>query len=255
MHKQFLWRVLEYIFPRGVHRDISGIRLRLPIRFHRYYPADYEAANVAFINAHVPREGVVLDIGAQIGLMTKLFADLVGPHGNVYAFEPTPLTFRYLQMTIAINEVSDRVSANNVAISEKTETCLFNVSEFDIDASNSLMNTQGLRRTRAISVQTISIDEFITNNQVKKVDFIKIDVEGAELKVLLGARATISMHKPAIQLALHPQFLPDATASLEMIYNFLDKMEYQIWRNSNQLTEQEFVNNSDLFDVHVLPKF
>lgn len=254
MHKRFLWQTLEHIFPRGIQREISGISLKLPIRFHRYYPADYEANNVAFINAHVPRNGIVLDIGAQIGLMTKLFADLVGPHGKVHAFEPTPLTFLYLQKTIAINNIADRVSANNMAISEETGTCLFNVSDFDIDAANSLMNLQGLRHTRAIPVQTTSIDRFITNNRVKKIDFIKIDVEGAELKVLLGARETIAEHKPTMQLALHPQFLPNTTASLEMIYDLLDKLEYQIWHYSRQLTKQEFVQFIDLFDVHVLPR-
>ena len=251
--KQIIYKLLEGFFKNGIKTEISGISLKLPFRFYRYYESDYEIENVTFFKKNVKQKDTVIDIGAQIGLMTKLFADLVGEHGKVYSFEPTPKTFSVLKDTIKINDIEKIVSPIQQAVSDKKGTAIFNVSDVDIDAANSLSNSTRNHATSGIEVNITSVDEFVKDMSISKINFLKIDAEGAEYYVLLGAKNTIEKHKPIINLALHPLALTDFNSSLQGIYDFVKNENYKIIYKSNSIDEKDFVNHKNLFDVQLIP--
>lgn len=251
--KKLIYKILEFFFKNGVKAVISGIQIRLPFRFYRYYERDYEAENISFFRKSIKRNDFVMDIGAQIGLMSKLFADLVGPNGNVFSFEPTPMTFGVLKQTLKLNGIENIVHPVQEAVSDKNGKAIFNISEIDIDASNSLTNLNKGEHVKGIEVNVTSIDEFVKKNLLKKVDFIKIDAEGAEYFVLVGATNTITEHRPIINLALHPAAINNFNSSLKEIYEFIIIKNYHIIYRSNDMNEKDFISKENLFDVQLLP--
>lgn len=93
--KELAYRVGDVLtFGRGVPRHISGQILRIPLRYFRYFPADYELNNIKFIHNYVHRDMTVVDVGAHIGLMSVILAQKVGPGGRVIAFEAPHLDTR-----------------------------------------------------------------------------------------------------------------------------------------------------------------
>jgi FkbM family methyltransferase len=252
--KTIVYSLLSLLYPNGKKTCISGINIRLPLRYARYYEADYEKENVLFFKTYIKPNNTVIDIGAQIGLMTKLFSDLVGKEGRVYAFEPTPKTFETLKKTIQLNEIAAIAHPIMMAAAEGKKKSFFNISSIDIDAANSLSNTERNAHTYSIEVDVTSVDHFVSEQGIKQVDFIKVDAEGAEYFVLLGARNTILKNKPLINLALHPKEIKAMHSSLKNIYELIEELNYNVFYKENMISMESFVKQNNLFDVQLIPK-
>jgi FkbM family methyltransferase len=177
-------------FPHG-----ESVRLAAAYRQVVWNSEEYEAFR------QVVRSGTTaLDVGANLGGYTVLLAHWVGPGGRVHAFEPAPGARAGLCRHLAMNGVADRVSVHAEALSAGTGTARFQA--VGIQGDNRLMpgGTAG-----GIEIRTTSIDEFCAIEGVRP-GFIKLDVEGAELDVLKGARATIAAAGDALELyvEMHP---------------------------------------------------
>jgi FkbM family methyltransferase len=145
----------------------------------------------------VVRSGdVAYDIGANLGLHMALLSRLVGPSGRVLAFEPNP-ALRHLLDRTARGAGNCRVHA--VALSDVTETATLFVPE-DHSMGSLADWTNGRRgRTRHVACRQVQLDDLIAEG-FPVPDFIKCDVEGAELKVFRGARQTINRASAPIVL-------------------------------------------------------
>lgn len=134
-------------------------------------------------------EGVVLDVGANIGTTSAIFSQHV-PEGQVYAFEPGPNAFAALEANIAANGLSN-VKPINLAVCAKPGTVRFveNSAYGHITADGS-----------GSDVASGTIDDFVASRALKRVDLIKIDVEGFERDVLAGAAETIEKFAPVIYM-------------------------------------------------------
>jgi FkbM family methyltransferase len=135
----------------------------------------------------------VLDIGAHTGYMTLLLADLVGPQGRVYAFEPASRIFSLLKTNIEINHLS-QVSIFQLALCDRASRVPLYLNPIN-DGNNSLGNMKDNSDFAGINledhqelVQTDTVDHFLSTHGIDHVDAIKIDVEGAEPLVFSGAR-------------------------------------------------------------------
>jgi FkbM family methyltransferase len=195
----------------------------------------------------------VIDIGAHIGLLSTIIAQKVGRSGKVYAFEPTPSTFKLLQKTVAINNQSNVVVPFRKAVSDKSGTATFYITDLPAHNSNSIINN---KRTYAnehgIEVEVISVDDFVSAQKLSKIDMIKIDAEGAEFAVLKGAAKTIDLYKPKIILALHPEGIVNFGDSLAEIWDFIISKNYEVCFKSEKMTKELFVSQKELFDVFLL---
>jgi len=128
----------------------------------------------------------VMDVGANVGLLTRQFCQRVGKGGRVYAFEPDPLTFRFLEFN---TQPFKNKELTQFAVSDNQGPALLHLN-FTSGTGNSLL-TQG-HSTESVPVNCISLDEFLKQRGNPSVDVIKIDVEGAELSVLRGMRQTMA---------------------------------------------------------------
>ena len=253
MIKEIIYKIADIALRgKGVEVNISGIKLRLPTRYYKYYGSEYEKDSIAQMKKEIHSGQTVIDIGAQLGLMTKLFADLVGQEGKVYAFEPTPSTFSLLKKTIAINNINNIARPVQKAVSNEKGVATFNISEQEASNANSLSKNNN-DHTRGIKVELISVDDFVKEFKINKIDYIKIDAEGAEFAVLKGAEKTIKKDRPKMLLALHPEAIHNFGDSLEVIWDFILLNNYSIEYEGKPITKQQFVQEKNLFDVHLFP--
>ena len=146
-----------------------------------------------------PRDTVV-DVGANFGWYSTLFAKLAGPTGRVFAFEPVPSTYDRLTDNLERNGLSHNVTAVRSAVGEQP-------GEVDVyvfgDLSHSCASLSPLDQDNFKTVQApiVNLDDFLCEQQIAQVDFLKCDVEGSELAVLKGCRRLLSAPAAPIVMA------------------------------------------------------
>lgn len=145
---------------------------------------------------------VVVDIGGYIGIFSLLASERVGDKGCVYAFEPVPRNYERLMRNLKVNQVKN-VNAYNLGLSDKNETLSFSVPR-ENPAESSLAGswtelTSGTKLNKdMIKAKLMPFDQFYKDKNLSRVDIVKIDVDGAELKVLKGMRNTLSNSNDAV---------------------------------------------------------
>ncbi len=146
----------------------------------------------------------VLDIGANAGLLTVPFAKAHVPEGRVIAFEPDANVCRQLRINAALNDLSN-VLIEPVALQDDPSLAKLSLNVREALDGDGLLNkgistiqSIGLHAKGTSVVAASTVDKYVKNNKLGKVDFIKIDVEGAEYRVVKGARETIKRDHPII---------------------------------------------------------
>ncbi|HME11615.1 MAG TPA: FkbM family methyltransferase [Candidatus Acidoferrum sp.] len=158
----------------------------------------YETAELSFVERLLRPGMTVLDLGAHHGLYSLLAARCVGPGGKVIAFEPSPREVRRLQRHVKLNRATN-VTIEPVALGPKSDDAELFVVENGQDGCNSLRPPAVLEPVRTVRVPVRCVDEELQRLGVTRVDFIKLDVEGAELGVLRGADKILNgSSRPAI---------------------------------------------------------
>lgn len=137
---------------------------------------------------------VVLDLGANLGTSAILLSDLVGVGGRVYSFEP--VFNDLLERNVRANGLGN-VEVVPVAVGPRVGEVRFRVTDFGLD---SRQQRDG-HDTRGRIVPMTTVDAFVDERGIDRVDFIKLDVEGGEEGALRGATETISRHRPRLAVA------------------------------------------------------
>lgn len=151
-------------------------------------------------NKIINKESTVLDVGSYIGNHVIYYSKIIKVK-KVIAFEPTIRSFNILQENIKNNNIKN-VEYNNLAVSSKIGFAECNIRKKRNPAANQWYNVDNLTIN---CVQTITLSEFIK----EKVDFIKIDVEGMELKVLSGGEELIKKYSPYLMVEVMKENLND----------------------------------------------
>jgi len=146
----------------------------------------FENEELAFVRRFLKPGMVVLDIGAHQGLYTLLASKQVGRAGRVFAFEPSPRERRALRWHLILNRCLN-VAVQPFAVARDDGEADLYVVQGSQTGCNSLRPPDVVGATSMASVRTISLDSWMRRENVSRVDFIKLDVEGAELEVLEGA--------------------------------------------------------------------
>src|SRR5882762_5614149 len=146
----------------------------------------FETAEIKFVERYLKPGMVVMDIGAHHGLYSLLAAKCVGGSGRVCSFEPSPRERKYLKRNLIINHCRN-VTVESIALGSGAGRTELFVVEGDKDCCNSLRPPSEQVRSQKVPVEIQALDEYLKNERIDKVDFIKLDVEGGELEVLRGA--------------------------------------------------------------------
>ena len=249
-----IYSLLETItLGSGLPKIINGVKLKLPARYIRYFPSDYEAENFSFLKSSCKEGAVILDIGAHIGLFASIAAKMAGSKGKVFAFEPTPDTFSVLQQTIRINKLENVIEPVNQAMGKDTGIATFFISDAEADNSNSLVSYKIDRNLSGVKVEINTIDNFVAATKLNKIDIIKIDVEGAEYDALKGGMDVFKKWRPYCILAIHPEPIATKGDTLEDIYDLLLQLNYRICCDNKPISKTAFCAATELIDLQLTP--
>jgi FkbM family methyltransferase len=170
-----------------------------------FSPEGFEK-HLCFLFSRIVGDGYnVIDVGANCGLHTVGFAKSAGMDGKVWAFEPVLYSFEKLQLNLAINGLSNTVCVN-AALGENKSTVKMNVAKPDSYylGNSSIVKNEKFDSLDAsgeldlVEVEMLTMDEYFSTQEIDRLDFIKIDVEGYEINVLRGATKTLEKFKPVI---------------------------------------------------------
>jgi len=203
--KRFLPVNLEHLMPMRRETSVRAFigskqyQLSSDDDYLSHIQGEFEPDIVNLFTTLVEPDHVALDIGANIGCTTILFANIAN---KVFSFEPSPTTFHFLQKNV------DRAKSSNVT--------LINMGLGKVNGQYELTFSPGNRSGGFVSnqlqtsaghqVEQITIlkgDDFISNEKLSRVDFVKIDVEGFEWDVIEGLRDTLDTFKPVVALELN----------------------------------------------------
>lgn len=194
-------------------------------RIHLY--DDFEKEEQSFLSRFLRTGMTVLDIGAHHGFYTLLASKKVGPQGFVIAFEPSPRELRRLRWNLTLNR-SRNVRLEPLALGSNEGMAELFVCLGQGTACNSLRPPAVSEPIQPFLVPVTTLDSYLEKHLIHLVDFIKIDVEGAELEVLKGASGLLrSSSRPIIMCELADiRTGPWGYRSCE-IYEFLEAHGYR----------------------------
>lgn len=178
-----------------------GIRLMAPAEEARVAPIEvmnfgrYEPAETRVMDLLSAEARQILDVGANIGWYAVRFAKQ-HPDAQVHAFEPMPVSHAFLQRNVALNQVGGQVRCYNYGLSQSNGSFEFFIAPTG-GTNASLLNVAGAQDARVVVGLTLTLDQWVSNQQVHP-DFIKCDVEGAELLVFRGGRETLLRDRPIV---------------------------------------------------------
>lgn len=193
-----------------------------------YVLGSYEYEARILFERLVSKSSVVYDVGAHVGFYTLLASELVGAAGKVFAFEPVPRNLDYLKKHLEINHCANVVVVE-AAVSDKSGTSLFD------EGPTSCMGH--LAEGGNLTVDLVSIDDLVLSGKIPPPHYIKIDVEGAELLVLKGAKSTLGNYVPEIFLSTHSHKLHIDCC------NWLSSLGYEL----KPIIGSDLYNSSQLF--------
>jgi FkbM family methyltransferase len=194
--KALVFGTLEKIGWR-FHRRIAGRNLyfdpKTVIGWELFVTGQFESDAIRQCARFIRPDGIVIDIGANIGVHTVQFA-VIASAGKVVSFEPSRATYLYLLRNIS---GLTNVVPLNLALSDTTALTTFYVASDD--AFSGLKDTNRKTILRQETVPCYRGDEILGKMfQNQRVDLVKIDVEGLETQVLTGMREFLEAHKPVI---------------------------------------------------------
>lgn len=160
---------------------------------HRCWLGFYEREKLKLIARELRPGSVFYDVGAHVGIYTILASSLVGD-GKVFAFEPVPRNVAYLKKHLVLNRISN-VAVHELAVSDHCGMASFHAEQTGF--MGHLSNDGG------IAVLTATLDSLVKEGRILPPSYIKMDIEGAELMALRGARECIHHYRPMIFLATH----------------------------------------------------
>lgn len=153
-----------------------------------------------FFTKHVKlKEGdIFLDLGASIGTTSMCFSEIVGKRGTGYAFEP--VVSDVLERNLSENQIAN-VKVISKAVSAHSGPTEIEISDYIFDSSITKRDYTSGHYTNNKVIQSITLDEFVQQYALPKVDFIKVDIEGAEELAIRGAEKLIKKYSPKWSIA------------------------------------------------------
>jgi FkbM family methyltransferase len=207
----------------------------------------YETVETALVLDLVRPGQVVLDIGANIGYYTLLFARLVGATGRVVAFEPDPQSFSLLQKNIAENHYGN-VTAFRVAVSNvNSDLTLFR------DRFNNLDHrlTSPGRDSAALTIEAVRLDDFLPGRLDRPIDLIKMDIQGSEGLAFEGMRSTLGLDGgPLLLTEYWPVGLEQSGVGAERFLRLLDAAGYRLFDIMSELGISHEASIGELLETY-----
>jgi len=187
-----------------------------------YFLGEYEPSITRVISQIVKPGDVCLDVGANIGWYTTLLQKLVGDGGAVHAFEPVQNVYEKLCRNVSLNEPPTNVMINNLALGNTEKIVELHIFTNLPEGHHSIATFDNNEdEYESFPCRMTMLDSYLSENEIGEVNFVKMDIEGAEMMMLEGANKLFNQKRPPIweiEMAL------DTTRGFDYLPN--DLIEY-----------------------------
>lgn len=241
---------------------IAAIRTYIRnVKNHKFEP------EVKFLKNIISEGENCLHIGASDARHSYVMSGLI-KQGQVYAFEPSSYSYDHLALMVKLHRLKN-VHTYHAAVSDKPgNVCLVTPQKSTGHAGRSFAFITGLENTGTTrkdiesnktsleEVEATSVDSFVTEKSLEKIDFIRCDTEGSEMLILKGAIDTLKKHKPNLLIEIHSDALKEVfNSSAKEVSGFLFDLGYIMFRedsgNIKQVAEVDETEKwKDYFLIH-----
>lgn len=187
--RSLIKNVISFFFTRQSNVEtISLDEVKYKMYINHYYSNNKLISDIKGYNRNyrLRKDDIVVDAGAYNGLFTIYAAIKVGPNGHVIAFEPDPYSAHILSKNICLNHLS------NVTVIKKGLFSKTSRVRFDVQGVSSRLQIYNRNIPTLNYIEVDSLDNILTDLRIKKINFIKMDIECAEIEALKGCKRTIT---------------------------------------------------------------
>ncbi|MEO7524515.1 MAG: FkbM family methyltransferase [Ferruginibacter sp.] len=225
-----------------IKHHYTGTKFKLDAFTHKgywYHGKNREKVQMDIFKTIIKEGDTVIELGAHIGYISLYYSKLAGTTGKLFVFEPGANNLPYTRANIGHSKIKN-IELIEKAVSDENGTATFYLENIT-GQSNSLVKDYRVTKKiqsktytelqkNAVEVETIRLDDFIKQRNIKKLDFIKIDIEGAEYMAIKGMQTILDELKPTMMI--------EVTENHEALFNLLKSKGYIIVDEfSNLVTE------------------
>lgn len=212
---------------KGVTRTIIYKNLKLVLQIDDwiqeiiYFLGDYEKAELETLKLFLQKDSVFIDIGANFGLYTLNASKLIGSNGKIISFEPFSQNFNSLKQNISLNNLKN-IKIEKLAIGEMKG--IIKMYYDDKEKNLGMASMTPMKSGKNENVEVVTLDSYLkSKSSIKKIDLIKIDVEGFEYAALMGMQNTLTEHSPSIIIEILTE---KGLENSKKIHAFFERFEY-----------------------------
>ena len=214
---------------------------------HIYFLGAYEPVESYLFTSLIEPGQTVIDIGANVGQYSLLASKKVGEKGRVYAFEPVPANFQRLSENIRRNAINNIV-LNRMAVWHENTTVNLGLHQAeDIQENHGSFAIGGT--ASSVTAPAIVLDDFVKANQLTRIDFIKMDIEGAEGFAIRGMQQTLANFKPAILMEVNREACSLLGYDPQIFWDVLvNQLHYRAWSIGQSAKEWAEIESAQTID-------
>ncbi len=229
---------------RRVQRDGATFLLNISdyMQWHIWAGLRDVSWKLAIKKLSANNELTIIDIGSNVGAFTLKTACYMKKNhirGKIIAFEPNPVVFKQLSANLCLNHAaSTLVISEQIGISDKRDALQFQWQEKNSGGGKFILPLDN-PEINVNFISVIPLDDYIESNNIKRIHFIKVDVEGFEPFVINGAKKTISKYKPDIYMEVSPVWWENNGYNVERVLYFFKETGYRFFPALNEVIEGE----------------
>jgi FkbM family methyltransferase len=234
---------LQTRLPNGC---IAHCDLRDHVQRNLWLAGVYEPIE-AFLFTQLLNPGmVVIDGGANVGQYTVLAATIVGASGSVHSFEPVDANLAHLRKHVQLNHLPN-VTLNQAALWKEGSVLALQLPEGS-SGNAGAYRARAAAATGARRAVAVALDAYCEDHNLQRVDAIKLDVEGSEPFVLLGAEKMIRTHRPNILIEVNRAALSAVGSSPGDLWDIVSQLGYRAWNIGADALSSRHVSSFDSFE-------
>ena len=250
-HKYAARHTLNQFAPRVIENFdgdlLFGVDINSPLGSWIYWHGYHGTDELMVIDRLLRQDSVVFDIGASIGQFTLFMAKRV-PHGHVVALEPANTAYQQLIENVQRNDFTNvttlPVGAAALNLEAELYDTFFGDDIFGVSERGTASMYKGSESAQSIGTASFrSIDDIATELNLKQVDLIKLDVEGAELEALKGAEQTLKTYQPHLVVEVGAELCARAQIKPSDLFQFLEELNYEAFLIKHGAFTQSFSVN------------
>ena len=235
-------RIVQLLFNEKGYNKIKVLKIIWDYKIGKRYEI---SSLFSFI---LSNDSIVLDIGANMGQYAcRLNKFVENGSGHIYSFEPVTDNFiqlMYLKKKLKLNNVT----INKLGISNVIEDTVINIPMFNnglmLGTQASLLNLGEIKHKKE-SIKITTIDNYVSENMIKKIDFIKCDTEGNEINVLEGGKETITKYLPLLSFEISHK---------DMRLNWIFELGYELFYYDTKINKLRKIDGNQSGNLILLQK-